>query len=108
MGDLTADDLRSVRNLATNNGVRYYVAESANKRTACITGYPENSPKQWFTGCGELSGTDREIVTVSMNGVATAVLVPNNLAATDALTIGYERLHTNIYVVENTGQSPGS
>jgi hypothetical protein len=35
------------------------------------------------------------------------MLQPDNLVATDALTTGYQRIHTNIYVAANTGQIPG-
>lgn len=46
----------TARLLATSDGVRYFVAESDDSKTACLAVVPPGEPPNWFVGCGQNTG----------------------------------------------------
>ncbi|VXC50605.1 conserved exported hypothetical protein [Arthrobacter sp. 9AX] len=98
----------TTRLLAAKDGIRYFVAQADNSAYTCVTGYPDNRPELWFTGCSDQSGPGKEIVRTARNGVASVVLVPDGYDSSALVKDGFEAVHPNILVAGTSGRVPGA
>jgi hypothetical protein len=86
------------RLLREDSGVKYFVAESSDYKTACIAVYPVDKSDQWIAGCSDGITGDREVVTVSHIGQATTKLVTTGFDTRGLESEGWRKIHDNILV----------
>ncbi|MFM9275425.1 hypothetical protein [Pseudarthrobacter sp. NKDBFgelt] len=97
----------TTRLLATADGIRYFVGQTRDATSTCLTVIPEDRPTQWTTGCGQATDSRQELVRTGVSGVVAAVLIPDNYDPSRLLAEGFSRVHENIYSV-STNRIPGS
>ncbi|MDJ0318566.1 hypothetical protein, partial [Arthrobacter antibioticus] len=88
----------TARLLATRDGVRYFVAESDDSKTACLAVVPPGEPPSWFVGCGPNTGTG-QIVESAGAGVSSARLLADG-SDTAKLEPGWTKVTENILVLD--------
>jgi len=87
----------SARLLVTQDGVRYFAAESDDARTACVAVVPPGESPDWHVGCSDASGPG-QIVTVSgQNGSLSTTLLADG-SDTGKLVPGWTKIADNILV----------
>lgn len=92
----------TIRLFAAAEGIRYFVGQSRDATSTCLTIYPDDRPTQWVTGCGQPTDSRGEIVRTGANGIVTAVLVSDDFDTNQLVEEGFNRVHENIYVIKTT------
>ncbi|WP_269936516.1 hypothetical protein [Arthrobacter sp. HY1533] len=86
----------SARLLATRDGVRYFVAESDDSKTACLAVVPPGEPPNWVMGCGPNTGPG-EILETTGAAMSSARLLADD-SETEKLEPGWTKVTENILV----------
>jgi hypothetical protein len=97
----------TIRLFAAAEGMRYFVGQSKDSTSTCLTIYPDDRPTQWVTRCGQPTDSREEIVRTGANGIVTAVLVSDDFDTNQLVEEGFNRVHENIYVIKTT-RIPGA
>lgn len=100
-------EAHTVRLVANDEGVRYFLGQTADAASSCLAVVPDNHPGQWAAGCGQTTDSDQELVRTEVTGLVTAVLVPDNYDASQLIADGFTSVHQNIYVIR-TNRIPGA
>lgn len=88
----------TARLLATRDGVRYFVAESDDSKTACLAVVPPGESPNWFVGCGPNTGAG-QIIESGGAGVSSARLLADD-SDTEKLESGWTKITENILVLD--------
>lgn len=86
----------TARLLATRDGVRYFIAESDDSKTACLAVVPPGDSPGWHSGCGQNTGPGK-ILELQGAGGATASLLADD-SDLGKLDPGWTKLTENILV----------
>lgn len=97
----------TVRLAAAEEGIRYFVSGNQDRTNLCVTVVPDNHPSQWVTGCGAGTNSGQEVVRTGVNGIVSAVLVPDGYNTAELEQGGFKKVHDNVYAVR-TERVPGS
>ncbi|ALV45311.1 hypothetical protein MB46_07185 [Arthrobacter alpinus] len=89
----------TTRLLATHDGIRYFVTQTAGAASTCLTIYPDQQPSEWAAGCWNGADSGAELVRISVEGLIAAVLVPDNYDTSGLFREGFEGVQPNIYVM---------
>ncbi|MBP2414476.1 hypothetical protein JOF48_003275 [Arthrobacter stackebrandtii] len=92
----------SVRLLATENGLKFYAAQGADRRTVCLAVVSVEGPGGWTAGCGTLA-TAGTLVDVGSGPLeVSAALTADGTTAELMESDGWTKVHENVYIREFT------
>lgn len=91
----------TTRLLATHDGIRYFVGQTADATATCLTVYPDQQPSEWTTGCWNGADSGAELVRIVVEGLVAAVLVPDNYDTSGLVHEGFKRVQPNIYAMRS-------
>ena len=100
MGPVEGVEIEGVRLLTEHEGIRFFGGRSGDGSTTCVSAVIDQTPLNWITGCGGAPNSHREIVTASLSGVITVVLVGDSVDTSRFVEDGLEPIHDNLLIAK--------